>query len=486
MGPLVTTTRDGTAGLEQAIARRVGEARYRLWFATNTKLLWDGVRLTVGVPNRFYQEWLQNTFTAALKAAAGEVFGTPAEVGFVIDPELFQAHRQQQQAADAEPCAPGGLSTEPCAEPCAPGGLSARASTARKSARRIRTLDDFIVGPSCRLAHAAILDLIERPDAAPNPLTLYGPIGVGKTHLLEAACHALGRELGEVAVQLVTAEDFTNRFLQAMRAGQLPQFRRQFRETQALFVDDLHFLANKTATQEEFLHTFETLQRLGRPVAVTCDSHPRLLGALLPELADRLLGGGVWAIDPPDLPTRVAILQSKAARLNRPLPRDVAHFLAEQVRGNVRELEGALHVVQHYSAVHQRPVTLALAREATATLFRHAARAVQLKDVERALCDVLGIDDRTLHSKSRARAVSHPRMVAMYLARKHTGAPYSTIGRFFGGRNHSTAIAAEKKVRGWLERDEPLQLGDQCWPLRELIERAERELRASVTGSTTR
>jgi chromosomal replication initiator protein len=264
-----------------------------------------------------------------------------------------------------------------------------------------------------------------------------------------------------------------------MRSGKLGGFRPQFRGSQALLVDGVHFLANKEATQEEFLHTYEALHKRGRPVAVTSECHPRLIGGLMPELADRLLGGGVWALEPPDPATRQAILRAKAGRLGCPLPEEAVQFLAGQLRGNVRELEGALHAVHHYSLVHRQPVTPALVRQATGNLIRHAARAVQLRDVERALCVVLGLEVRALHARGKARAVSHPRMLAMYLARKHTAAPYGEIGRYFGGRNHSTVIAAERKVNTWLEDDAPLLLGDRQWSPRDLLEQVERELARS-------
>jgi chromosomal replication initiator protein len=353
--------------------------------------------------------------------------------------------------------------------------------------RRWLRLDDFLVGPSNRLAYLAVQGLLQQPDQAPNPLTLYGPVGIGKTHLLEGAYMGLRRSLasraqplprgGDGGVIFVTAEEFTNRFLQAMHEGAMNGFRRHFRAALALCVDDVHFLANKKATQEEFLHTFETLSQRGRPVVLTCDGHPRLIPNLLPELVDRLLGGGVWALEPPELPTRQAILKARAARIGCPLPADVIRFLAEHLCHNVRELEGAVHAIQHYSLVQVQPITLDLAREATADLLRSTARLVQLKDVERALCQVLGLEVRALHSKGRARAISYPRMLAMYLARKHTGAAYSEIGRHFGDRNHSTAIAAEQRIEEWLEAEKTLAIGSQRWRIRDLVERIEREMR---------
>jgi chromosomal replication initiator protein len=209
---------------------------------------------------------------------------------------------------------------------------------------------------------------------------------------------------------------------------------------------------------------------------VTCDCHPRLADEFSPELTDRLLAGAVWGLTPPNAETRLEILRAKSARIQPAIPEDVLRFLAEQLRGNVRELEGALHSVQHFSRVVGRPVDLALAREALGDLLRHAIRVIQLVDIDRAICHVLRLDAAALQSKQRAWMVSHPRMLAMYLARKHTAAAYSEIGRHFGGRNHSTAVAAEKKIRQWLQNDAEMVLGERKQRVREIVELVEREL----------
>ncbi len=245
-----------------------------------------------------------------------------------------------------------------------------------------------------------------------------------------------------------------------MRLNKLTSFRKQFRECDALLVDDLHFLASKRATQAEFLHTFDALQADGRQMVLTSDCHPRLADDFTPEMTDRLLGGVIWGLTPPDAATRLEILRGKSSlKGETPLPDEVLRFLAGQLRGNVRELEGALYSVRHYSRVTGRRVDVMLVREALADLLRHAVRVVQLADIDGAVCGVLRLENGVLQSKGRAWAVSHPRMVAMFLSRKHTAASYSEIGKHFGGRNHSTAVAAEKKVRQWFDTDAELALG---------------------------
>lgn len=489
-----TRTRDLTTALTDAITRRIGPPRYQLWFDRHTRFSCAGDTLTVGVPNRHFQEWLERTFTVAVEEAASEVCGRPMLVQFRIDPQLFQAARGEQPAPTPVPAAPVSTPSrravaEPAPAPAPPArakpspepppveAAPREASRGVKRGRRWRRLADFVVGPCNRVSHASALSVVETPGETANPLVLYGPVGTGKTHLLEGIYAGLRRAHPDWRVSYITSEEFTNRFVQAMRVDRLPGFRRQFRECDVLLVDDLHFLASKKATQEEFLRTFDALLADGRQLVLTCDCHPRLADDLPPELVDRLLGGAVWSLAPPDPDTRLAILRARAASPDGArVPDEVLHFLAAQLRGNVRELEGAIHGIRHYSRVTGRPIDVPLVREALADLLRHAIRVVQLADVDRAVCGVLRLDNGSLQGRERAWAVSHPRMVAMFLARKHTASSYSDIGLYFGGRNHSTVVAAEKKVRGWLQSNEELALGERRVRVRELVERVERDL----------
>ncbi|HZT82716.1 MAG TPA: DnaA/Hda family protein, partial [Gemmataceae bacterium] len=330
---MTTREREVVGALERAIVRRIGEPRYGLWFHGHTRFAWEADLLTVGVPNLHLQEWLQKKFEPAVREAAAEAFGQPMRVRFAIDPELFRAARKEQAEAkgpaaegatersvpsaqysvpggeDARPggnhsrkkdSSPGksdslagqqdGLPGRPSTEPRpSAGGPRPSAPEPRKHKRRWRRLGEFVVGPCNRVAHASALSAVEAPGQGPNPLVLHGPVGTGKTHLLEGVYAGLRKARPDWRVCFVTAEDFTTRFVQAVRLGKLGAFRRHFRECDALLVDDLHFLAAKKATQEEFLHTFDALLSDGRQLVVTCDCHPKLSDDFLPELADRLL-----------------------------------------------------------------------------------------------------------------------------------------------------------------------------------------------------
>jgi chromosomal replication initiator protein len=464
--PSTTSTFDLSAALHSALIARIGEPRFRMWFDQRTRFRREGDLLVVGVPNRHFQEWLERTFRTEVAAAAEMVLGAELAVRFVIEPELFQAARQEQQSVQMAPTAEIAAKAQPAKQPETP-----------RRTRHWRKLNDFVVGACNRVAHAAALSVVEAPAECVNPLVIYGPVGTGKTHLLEGIYAAVRRLHLDWRVTYLTSEDFTNRFLAAMRHDRLGGFRKQFRDQDLLLIDDLHFLATKKATQLEFLHTFDALIADGRQLVLTTDCHPRLTEDFAPELVDRLLGGAVWGLMPPDAETRFEILLAKSRSTpGVPIAPEPLRFIATQLRGNVRELEGALQSVRHFSRVTGRPIDIALVREALAELLRHAVRVVKLPDIDQALCEVLRLEAGELQSKSRSWAISHPRMVAMYLARKHTAASYGDIGRHFGGRNHSTVVAAEKKVRVWLEKNEELSMGARRIRVRELVERAEREL----------
>lgn len=479
--------------MEAALVARIGSARYHLWFPRHTQFVPAGRELVIGVASSHFHEWLEQTFGVALRAAAEDVYGGPTPVRFVVDPRLFG----EEESAPADESAPTAPPSHPANserdgasksthrtlfgdEPVLPPSPRSKRGTkpgASRSpgGRRYKTLTDFVAGACNRVAHASAISVVEDPGQGANPLVIHGPVGTGKTHLLEGVYAGLRKTGVEGRPCLVTAEEFTTRFVQSTRFGKQGAFRRQFRDCSALLLDDLHFLATKRATQEEFLHTFDSLVADERQVVVTMDCHPRLAEELMPELTDRLLGGAVWGLLPPDDETRLDILRAKAVGLPT-VPEDVLKYLARNLKGNVRELEGAVNSVRHYARVTGRPVDQPLVREAVGDLLRHAVRAVTVTDVDAAVCAVLRIATGTLQSKARSWAVSHPRMLAIYLARKHTAATYGEIAKHFGAKQHSTAVAAEKKVRGWLQADQPLTLGDREWRTKDLTDRVEREL----------
>lgn len=469
---------------------RVGTARFNLWFLGHAQFVVSDNRVGVVVRNRHTQDWLQKTFGSVVKQAVAEVCGEGVDVQWIVDnawagsePQLAPPSpgadvtqppvlRPQQTDLFGDPVTP----PKPKLKRPDPDELAwAKPLAAMKTGRRWKSLADFVTGPCNRVAYASAVSVVEEPGQCANPLVIHGPVGTGKTHLLEGIYAGLKKQSDQRPCY-VTAEEFTTRFVQASRLGKMSAFRRQFRECTALLLDDLHFLVKKTATQEEFLHTFDALVADGRQVVVTTDCHPRLADELMPELVDRLLGGAVWGLLPPDPETRLEILRKKATGGCPLIPEAVLKTLATSLRGNVRELEGAVNSIRHYAKVTGRPADLATAREALGELLQHAVRVVTMADVDAAVCSTLRLPKGTLQSKARSWAVSHPRMIAIYLCRKHTAATYGEVSKHFGAKTHSTAVAAEKKVRNWIDQGLSVAIGEREWPVKELIDRIEREL----------
>ena len=451
--------------LEDALIERINADRYNLWFRGHSRFQLHDDALIVVVPNLMCQEWLQKTFGDDVRDAARTVVGPNVLVRFVIEPEAARSGKPEPKRLPAE------VSVAQATESAAP-----RKSLKVRSPRRWKSLGDFVVGPCNRVAHASAVNVVEEPGQGVNPLVFYGPVGTGKTHLLEGVYLGLRKRWSDLAVRYVTAEDFTNSFVASMHAHKQSQFRQRYRDCSVLLIDDLDFLKGKQATQIEFLHTFDALVADHKQVAITLNCHPRMSDDLMPELVDRLIGGAVWSLLPPDADTRLDLLRAKSARQALPIADEVLGFVAKQLRGNVRELEGAIHSLRHYSQVTHQPITESLAREALGDLLRHAVRVVGMADINSTICQLLQLPDKSLVERKRAWAVSHPRMLATYLCRKHTSATYGEISQFFGNKTHSSAVAAERKVRDWLQSNGSIRVNEREWNVRDLVERAEREL----------
>lgn len=347
-----------------------------------------------------------------------------------------------------------------------------------KMTRRPLELTDLVAGSCNELAIAAAKKVCEEVPAPFNPLYLFGNVGIGKTHLLEGIARQLRRQHPHLTVLMMTAEQFANCFTQALRDKTLPSFRQKFRNVDALLIDDVDFLDNTRVIREEFLHTFTELAERGRAIVLTADRHPKLLTKLGDELVTRFMSGLICRLETPDAQTRERIVQQKAARMGTDISPEALTWVAQKFRNNVRELEGALNCLHTWYTMSERRVGLATARQILADLERDCLKIVRLTDIEQTICTLFGVKPRELKSASRARTVSQPRMLAMFLARKHTQSAYQEIGQHFGGRNHSTVMAAEKKVHEWIGADCQLHLGGRDWNIREVLDTLEQQLMA--------
>lgn len=441
--------------LAAVVRECVGERAWGAWFAGQCDFALAGVELTVKVGSPFVLTFLQRRFSAPLREAARTLGGEAGCVAYAVDARLLDdalaRGDAKQSGGEPSPVLPFRRPGEPPAEsdarladePAPPVGPAA----SPHRPRRLREFGAFVAGPETELALTAAARFAA---GTVRSLYLYGPSGVGKTHLLEGAVLAMRRRTAGGRVLLMTAEAFGNLYTEALRGGGLAAFRQKLRAADALAVDDVDFLDGKAGFAEEFLHTLQEYERLGRPVAVASDRHPRLLTKTPDELLTRLAAGVVTRLTPPDAATRAAILRRRLEGKNLPVTADALKWVADRFRGSVRELEGALCCLETWREMTGKSVTLPAARKVLCDLERDCARQIRLDDVERAVCDAAGLTTEELRSKSRARRVTRPRMVAMYLCRKHTTAALREIGGHFGGRNHSTVLSADRSVSGWL------------------------------------
>ncbi|HEX7448435.1 MAG TPA: chromosomal replication initiator protein DnaA, partial [Pirellulales bacterium] len=446
-------TRDDTeivSALQLALAEKVGQERFELWFGANTRLDFDDDALTVRVPNQFFQEWLRANFRQQIEASCQETLGKLVPVRFHIDDELGNKPAAVATGITMKQVGASG------AVSAAAGERGERSAAPR---RRFANLESFVVGTSNRLAWVAAQSVAARLGNS-SPLVLYGPTSVGKTHLLEGIYTDVKRLRSGAQVVYLSAEQFTTFFLEALHGSGLPSFRRKYRGLDLLIIDDVQFLAGKRATLTELLHTIDTFLREGRQLVFAADRPPSELAVLGPEFVTRLQSGLVCGVDLPEYETRLGIVRQLAGRLDLSLPDDVQEFVAANIATHARELSGALNRLDATSRALQKPVTLPLAEQTLADLIRRQSRGLRLTDIEQAVCEVFGLEPHTLQSNRKGKHVNHPRMLAMWLARKHTRAALSEIGHFFGGRSHSTVISAQKKVSDWMASGAPLGVAD--------------------------
>jgi chromosomal replication initiator protein len=343
--------------------------------------------------------------------------------------------------------------------------------------RKYASLASFVVGSSNRLAHTAAKMVTERP-GNPNPLFVHGPTGVGKTHLLEGITSETRRlHAGSHAVFL-TAEQFTTSFLEALHRNGFPSFRAKFRTVNLLVIDDVQFFAGKRATITEFMSTVDGLVREGRQVVVSADRSPAEVGELSPELTTRLAGGLVARMEPADHATRVGIVRDRARSLGLQIDDSVQEYLATHLTAHARELTGALNQLLATSRIRGEAITKAIAEEALAEMIQQGARPIAFQQIEKAVCEVFALGAESLQATSRAKALTAPRMLAMWLARKHTRAALAEIGKYFGRRSHSTVISAEKAVSQWVAEHAALRVGTKNCEVEDAIRRVEAKLRA--------
>jgi chromosomal replication initiator protein len=407
-------------------------------------------RLIVEAPNRLVAEIVRQRYLTILQESVGRVSD-----GSVCGITLRVRNLTQQELFPK---------SVPPANVAGPTG-GHRSSTLLPK----YTFRNFVVGASNQFAHAASEAVANQPGVQYNPLFLYGGVGLGKTHLANAIGHQVLQRNPSAQVVYLSSDTFMNELIAALRRDRMDAFKERFRNTDVLIVDDVQFLAGRERTQEEFFHTFNSLYENHRQIVLTSDKFPKEIPDLEERLRNRFEWGLIADIQPPDMETRVAILEKKADLEGIHLPQDVALFLASSIDSNVRELEGSLTRLGAFASLNKCPITADLAHEVLKdTLRNNASHAITIEAVQKIVCDFFNIRSRDLVSKSRSRSVTVPRQLAMYLCRVHTHASFPVIGEHFGGRDHSTAIHATQVVERRLRED---------GPLREIVTQLEKVLR---------
>ncbi len=313
--------------------------------------------------------------------------------------------------------------------------------------------ESFVVGPANRLAHAAARAVAANPGQAYNPFFIHGGVGLGKTHLLQAVCLELARARPSTRLYYISCEGFLTQFMECVQSGQMGDFRHRYRDVDVLVIDDIHFLAKRDRTQEEFFHTFNSLYQANKQIILSSDAAPEEIPDLEERLVSRFKWGLVVKIEPPGFETRVEILKAKATLRGLVFPDDVALFLAQRIDTNIRELEGAVVKLQIQSSVEQRPIDLPLARSALGEALPPPQGSPTIQTILGAVTEYYGVRVPDLQGKRRQRSVALPRQVCMYLARRHTRMSLEEIGGYFGGRDHTTVMHAIKSVEGKREPD---------------------------------
>ncbi len=398
---------------------------------------------TLIVPNEFCAVWLKDNYLELLQDVLAHITGKKLNVKLEINENVLETAPAKSQSAPE---------TAPVAEP-----RPTKRSTSRESAEKLfnptNTFSSFVVGDNNNFAHAAAMAVAQSPGRSYNPLFLYGGVGLGKTHLLHAIGHNVLKENPKLKVSYVSSEKFTNKYIDAIQNNELAKFRRTYRKTDVLLIDDIQFLSGKERIQEEFFHTFNALHEAHKQIVMTCDRPANEIKNLEHRLVSRFEWGLVTDMQPPDFETRLAILRKKTISLDVNLPDEVVSFLAKRIRTNIRRLEGALIRVSSYQSLTGEPVTPNTVEGLLKDVLHEEGRTVvSIENIQKRVAEHYDIRFADMTSRRRPENIAFPRQIAMYLAREMTGKSLNSIGEAFGGRDHGTVLHACRLVRDRMEQ----------------------------------
>ena len=419
------------------IQDKVSKPSFDTWLKSTKAIALDRNTLTISVPSQFAKEWLENQYTELISEVIEEITGSPLETKFDVpepheemnDPSLMKSPKQQTD----------------------------KTKSTKSMLNDKYTFDTFVIGAGNRFAHAASLAVAEAPARAYNPLFIYGGVGLGKTHLMHAIGHYVQEHDPDAKVVYITSEKFTNEFINSIMENESSRFRNKYRSVDVLLIDDIQFIAGKESTQEEFFHTFNTLHEENKQIIISSDRPPKEIPTLEDRLRSRFEWGLITDITPPDLETRIAILNKKAKAEGLDIPNEVMLYIANQIDTNIRELEGALIRVVAYSSLVNEDIDAALAADALKDIIpSNKPKIITVENIQEEVAKKYNIRMEDFAAKKRTKSIAFPRQIAMYLSREMTDLSLPKIGEEFGGRDHTTVIHAHDKISKLLEEDEAL------------------------------
>ena len=458
--------------LGKAVRLAIGDQNFCHWFENRSRFEATGNQLIVHVANPFICSWIMKRFRQQLTTAAVDLLGQSAGFTVHVDGTLGGKTDAAKKTESKSPqTAPETTSATSKSNLQTRASVSAelqrtddptRLTTRQPVRRRFRSFQSFVPGPCNELSIMAARQISEAPGERFNPLYLHGSTGVGKSHLLESIYGEIRKTRPELNVLFLSSESFTNYFTSALANRSVPSFRQRFRNVDVLLVDNIEFLGNKNATQEEFLHTIDQVTDHGGQLVLTSDRHPRLLTKHREELTARFVGGLVCKIEKPAECTRRKLVESLALPHRDQLSNGALSYIASHGGRNARELQGSVNSLVCHAALQQGRITTAQARSLLGNLKEESRHLIRINDVERVVCEAFGVSAEDMRSKTRRKAISCPRSVAMYVARNLTRVAWREIGQYFGGRDHSTVVAAAKRVNGWVNENVTVHLPNSC------------------------
>ena len=480
-------TQDFAKTIAAQLAARIGEDRFELWFL-NRESISLGIPanqlemppVQVSAENSFSLQRIQSSFGSEIRKIVDQVCGPHYRIEYRLQDALQSAPETGRlESLPAQAAGETNLVNPDC-ENRVSNDCGSDLSGVHKPVpkRRLRGVNSFCFGPDNRLIEAGVDQLFERPGQF-SPFFVFGPTGSGKSHLLESIANDFRRRLRLKRCVCLSAEQFTSEFVGSLRGGTgLPMFRRKYRDLDLLAIDDIHFLAGKRATLGEFQHTIDNLIRMGKQVIVSSDRPPIELGHLGNDISTRLSGGLTCPVEYPDFDGRLKIVRRMCSERNMDLPTNVLKLICEQLTRDVRRLSGAVNRLHAYSVATRQTILPEVAQKVLSDLFsRTGPNCTSMVTIEQAVCEFCGVNSSDLKSSSRQKRISSARMLAMYLSRQYTASAFSEIGEYFGGRSHSTAIAAQRKVSQWIDENHGISLPHAVYSAKEVVKRIESNLR---------